>query len=91
MRIPYIIDHGYKAKHRLEIPSHLHVKNHMHDNRDWGSNDRKPIDELEQYLIDNNIKFSTISSYNKLTMYLLNTLDEDLLALLLRFEGIKAS
>lgn len=92
MRIPYIIDHIYKAKFKLTIPNHLHVKNQMHDNKDWGSNERKPIEELEQYLIDNNIKFSTISStYTNLSMYLFNTPDEELTALLLRFDGIKAS
>jgi hypothetical protein len=91
MRQRYILDHVYKAKYRLEIPRELCTKNYMHDKADYNSNDLRPITELDQFLSDNQIRFSTHSSYNKLTMYLLEVSEEALMAILLRFDGVKVT
>jgi type IV secretory pathway VirB3-like protein len=88
MRIPFILDHSYKSTARLEIPFKLLERNTAIDGVDYKSNNLKLVRDLEEFLINSNITFSTVSSNIHLILHLLNSTSEDVLSILLMFEGI---
>ena len=88
MRINFNKEHSFSYKHTLKVPKELCKKNHMHDKADWMSNYQQIKEPLLEYLNHNSIKFSSYSDSNNMTLYLLNTTDEDVLSLILSFDNL---